>query len=224
MGYGQAGTTPSSGTTTECTGGYFELLKESETDFDGSDFYKDINTHLLPAKINRKYYKYEYQDWVQPVLTANNSSVSMMVSATNEGQGGAWQAFDGNETTYCCSTNNVTTNDLIVKFTNTMAIDSITVKGLNNQYGSTSTITIYSDVNKSNVVGETKTFNYSDSDTLTWSFDEPIEVDTLVFEGTGITWVGILEIQINAQQKIITKATESDYDFYEQDIKYYTIV
>lgn len=55
MKYGQAGTTPSSGTTTECTGGYFELLMESETDFDGSDGYKDITTHLLP-KNNDKHY------------------------------------------------------------------------------------------------------------------------------------------------------------------------
>jgi hypothetical protein len=56
MEYGIAGRAPFyGGGHIEGTGGYVELVMESETDFDGSDGYKDITTNLLP-KINDKHY------------------------------------------------------------------------------------------------------------------------------------------------------------------------
>lgn len=169
--------------------------------------------------LDRKYYKYTYQNWVQPILTSNTSSDKITVSATNEGQGNAYKAFDGYNSTFWCTANNVTSATLTAVLSKSLHVSSIEVTGVKNTYGSTNSITIYSDKTKQTIIGEKKNFDYSFSNKLVWIFDEPIQVDTLVFEGTGTTWVAIDYINIIAQEKTgYIESTINDYDFFK-DIK-----
>ena len=152
----------------------------------------------------KKYWK--YVAWTQPVLSSNTSSSEMQVSATNEGQGAAWKAFDGNESTHCATSNNVTTQKITVTFAQRIYISQVVVVGLSNQYGHTNSITIN---------GETKSFNYSVSNKVTFDFSSYFGTNILEISGTGTTWVGIFEIYITAYT--IEPASEEDYDFYTED-------
>jgi hypothetical protein len=152
-------------------------------------------------------------DWEQPILTSNNSSKILTVSATNEGQGEAWKAFNGNKGNGWATANNVTSGTLTAILDKEILISSIEVTGLKNQYGSTNTMTIYSDVNKQNIIGEQKSFDYSTSDTLVWNFDEPVKASTLAFYGIGTTWVVIHDIKITAKEteSVIKEPEDADY-------------
>lgn len=162
-------------------------------------------------------------DWKQPVLSSNSSYSALKVSATNEGQGEAWKAFNNDTGNGWCTANNVTTGTLTATVDKDIFVSSIKVTGLKNQYGSTNTITIYSDTNKQNIIGEQKSFDYSVSDTLVWNFEKPVKANTLAFYGTGTTWVNIAEIKITAKELMPTGSIE-DADYYIDGFETYTPV
>jgi len=193
------------------TKGEYIIEESTSSDY---DFYEDEYKYKLVKETIRKYYK--YVTWTQPVLTSNNSSDIMWVSASNEGQGAAFNAFDDNvSSTNWCTSNNITTAYLYVNINENIYISSISVTGYTNVYGHTDTITIYSNDIE---IGATKTYNYSQSNIQTWTFNSPVKVSSLTFKGTGLTWTCIPNITITAQKVI--NGTSSDYDFYEDEYKY----
>lgn len=214
-----------SGAASQCIIAELKITAQEQTIIEGTesdhDFYEDVAVYKLPTKTVRTYYK--YIDWTQPVLTSNTSSSVMTVSATSEEQGAAYTAFDGNTSGGWATANYVTTGTLTAVLDKDIYITSIEVVGSSNQWGSTNTITIYSDTNKQTIIGEQKSFNYSVSDTLAWNFEEPVKANTLVFYGTGTTWVAITEITITAQEQVTVESPQDDYDFYEDKITYYGI-
>ena len=233
MKYGQAGTTPSSGTTTECTGGYFELLMESETDFDGSDGYKDITTHLLPAKIIRKYYKYEYQDWVQPVLTANGTmgGREFAVSALNtDSRTNPYFVFDNNlSDNYNAGWLSKASNNYLQWYNP----NPINITQLNILYQTTSASSVgyitnwiiraSNDGDNFIDIIEGTTGNYGNT-VISISHEGYYKYWRIYPISWSSEWYAIINMNITAQEQITTDGTSENYDFYKDSTKYYTIV
>lgn len=190
-------------------------VREVSSD-DDYDFYKDVPIYKVVKETVRKYYK--YLAWEQPILTSNTSSSEMTVSATNEGQGGAWKAFNGSYTDSGWVTSNSTLSGTVyATFKKPIYLKSITLTGYRNSYGYTKTISIYSDIAKTNLIGEAKTFFTSTGSTSnisnTWTLNEPIKVTDLAFYCVGgSNWVALSEVSINAD--IVVEGTPDDYDFY----------
>lgn len=70
-----------------------QVIESTSSDY---DYYVDNNKLYIPARRRREYYKYE--DWTQPVLTANGTlgGDSFAVSSSSNYSGWpAWKAFDG---------------------------------------------------------------------------------------------------------------------------------
>lgn len=171
----------------------------------------------LNKVIIRKYYKYQYEEWNQPVLTSNNSSNEIKLEPSSEYNSSyfAYKAFDNDDSTGWLTTDGVNSGTLTVTYIYTLKISSITVKGWSNPNGYTRIITICD--SNDNVIGETHTYNGNGS--YTWSFDQPIILNKLKFNVTGSSYWGCIgEIDINATKQYIIESTESDYDFYKDII------
>lgn len=187
-------------------------------------FIENSKTYVVKEENVRKYYK--YVPWEQPILTSNTSSSEMTVSATNEGQGGAWKAFDNATDNHWVTGNNILSGDVYAFFAKPIYLNSITITGYRNLYGYTQTVTIYSDKAKTNLIGGAKTFFTSTGSTAnisnTWTFNEPIKVTELTFSCVGgENWVALSEVNIDAD--IVENGTSSDYDFYE-DVDVYKAI
>lgn len=179
----------------------------------------------LKTLSEKKYYK--YVPWEQPILTSNTSSSEMTVSATNEGQGAVWKAFDGITNLGWCTSNYVLSGTVYIAFNEPIYIKSVTLTGYRNSYGYTKTVTIYSDNDKKNLIGSLKTF-FTATGTVeylsnTWSFSKPIEINQIILDCIGGgNWVALSEINIEAYT--ITAGTPEDYDFSEGGRQYYKYV
>lgn len=163
----------------------------------------------------RKYYKYSYVAWTQPVLTSNTSSSEMTLTPSSQYDTSlypAWKAFDNDNSSGWLTADGTGSGTLLVTFNYRLRINSITVRGWSNPNGYTRTITIYDSNN--NVVGSTHTYN--GNGIYTWEFSNPLLLKSIKFAvvGSGM-WGCIGEIDISAQKETYVESTSSDYDFYE---------
>ena len=167
----------------------------------------------LFARSKKKYYKYIYENWTQPVLTSNTSSTLMTVSATNEGHQPAWKAFDEDNTNTGWNTyDGTTTATLSVNFSDKLAISKIEIlpRYHNNSWKATS-------VKINNIVK-----NFDGNNGVTFEYENLLITNSLDFIATGVGWTGLRDIKITAQKQVVVEGSVEDYDYTEyEELKFY---
>ena len=209
-GYGKGANSRTSGT----SGYIFVELTTDETDYD----YKIDNDACYVLK-RKQYWKYEYQDWTQPVLTANGTmgGSSFAVRGENVSSYPAYYAYDGNASTFLQLYSN-SVNETFFYNSNPLKISKIDFV-----YYSDTWITsgeVYGCNDDKNYVLLTS-FSHS---TNSGSVDVNNEVGYKYFkikvisanggDGRGNKLIAdIYSINITAQEQYTVPATKNDYDF-----------
>lgn len=188
-------------------------------------------------EIERKYYKYQYGDWTQPVLTSDgvvggsNFAVSSNVSQYTGA--GVWGAFDGVTSggTYFHSLQGVTTGYIDIYNPNPLKVSLITIYNQNavvSQNRASSAGKIYGSNDGVNWVQLTTYTNTVQTIGGVWTIDLSSNNSHYNYYrmestagGSGGYWT-INEIKLTAQQKVAFKSTEEDYDFYK-DVDVYKL-
>ena len=171
-------------------------------------------------EIERKYYKYQYSDWVQPVLTANGTMGGDSFAVTT------YYAWDGNASTYAqFFTNGL--NETFFYNPNPLKISTMKFS-----YYSTAWVT------SGEIYGSNDNISY----TLLTEFGHSgntgtVEVNNLtpykyfkikILGANGNNGYGyliiadIIQIDVTAQEQTAIEGTESDHDFYK-DINTYKL-
>lgn len=203
------------------------VFVELETDKD--DYTYKINTDKCYVLKRKQYWKYQYQNWTQPVLTSDgiigsNSFATSQTSLTESGYE-AFRAFDNNTSTVC----------LFAKSTgyfqwynpNPLKITNMKLTNFAGDAWGTRALTagsIQVSNNGSDFV-ELKTFtNSATGGGANWNID--LSTNTGYYKYYRIVCTGtsyavsnaanqchIAELKITATEQITVKATKNDYDF-----------
>lgn len=201
-----------------------KVVSSTEAD---ADYYTDniINHSLITSET--KYYKYTYQDFVQPILTADGAlggKSFACFAGTYAGNNPVYYAFDGSTTTAWCS-NVLNTQDyigfynpkpLIVK--NIKCTNYNWITGKWEVYGSNRNSgyeLLATGTNTVNTNGSTIDMDLS-SNNKAFKYYKIVCLTTLANQR-----VGMGEITITAQEQIPVESTSSDYDYYERKTKMY---
>lgn len=194
------------------------IVESSESDY---DFYEDIDIYKLPTKTARMYYKYQYHDWIQPVLTANGTMGGDNFAVTT------YQAWDGNASTFAQF---FTNGENETFFYNPRPLKISTMKFT---YYPTCWISkgeIYGSNDGSSYTLLTEFSHNSNSETVEVNNETPYKYFKIkIINANGNNGHGyliiadIIQIDMTAQEKVIIEGTESDYDFYKDKITYYGI-
>ena len=188
----------------------------------------------LVKEIERKYYKYQYSSWTQPILSSNGEMGSDSFACAGDGSASdiyaAWKVFNGNTTfanNNCYVSNNASngfiewynpvplkiTNLQIMNYSVNEVIKDYTVQGSNDNINWID-ITTGTNTNKSqqgvwdiNISNNQTAYNY---------------YRIFVTSAYSNDWQ-ICLITITATTRTIVEGTASDYDFYE-DVDVYKAV
>lgn len=160
------------------------------------------------ALINRKYYKYQYTAWTQPILTSNSTSTADGIITTSASQQysssyAAWHAMDGSTEGTAGWATNSTSGNWTVVFPYTLEISKITIWGR----GISGEAKIYNGVGGTllgTITGDTET-----------DVTVNVQTNTIYITVTGEQTVGITEILFTARKVEIVPGTAEDYDFYD---------
>lgn len=220
-GYGRGGASRGTGTS-----GYIWVeLTTDETDYD----YKIDNDACYVLK-RKHYWKYEYQDWTQPVLTSNTSDSSFVVSASSELEAGlaAWKSFDGVIDSNCWISTNVTISEGAPQYyyitTDTpLKISSISVTNRTGNYPHPVTKGILqASVNgnewfdivsiDNDVVSAGSTWTIVANETTGYKYHR-IKITEYYLGSDNTQYVALGHLVVDAQKAIAFKATKDDYDF-----------
>lgn len=175
----------------------------------------------------RKYYKYQYKDWVQPVLTANGTmgGDSFAVRGANSGSN-AYLAYDGNASTYLALWSN------LVNETYFYNPKPLKITTLNFTYYPSCWISkgeIYGSNDDSLYTLLTEFSHSGNTGTVEINNETPYKYFKIkVISANGNNGYGYLlianiyELKIDATQQTIIDGTESDHDFYK-DIDTYKL-
>lgn len=189
------------------------------------------NNYSLPKEVIRKYYKYVYEPFVQPVLTSNGVAGGDNFAAFASGEWNtntpAWKAFDGVKDdlfnawiarTYSPAWlgcyNPMPLNLYGVYFTNTYECPTAGIIQVSNDG-----------------VTWTDAQSYTNSNTTlgaTWYVQLAAPVTNVKYVRNYITEpVGgiprIAEMELDATERTVTEGTSSDYDFYK-DVDVYKAI
>ena len=194
--------------------------------------YNDNNTYKLPTKTVRTYYKYQYNDWTQPTLTANGSmggSSFAVICDNAESSYPIYKAFDDNASTFS-SINIGQPCEIIIYNPNPLRITNFEITNRMEHNLAITGYTIYGSTNNSNWVEIVSGTNKLTSSGAVWNIDMSenqtaykyykIAVTSATTDGGNFQ---VAEINITAQEQIAVKASESDYDTYEDKLIYYGI-
>ena len=142
--------------------------------------------------------EYTWSDWTMPVFTSNNTWGTVSASSVNTGHE-PYLALDGNLNTQWENKEKEVPTTFSWVFEKPLKISQI--KLTNKKSGSdylTSTVKVYSDVEKTNLLKE-DTFNKSTQSVVTITFENPVCLDMIVFElDTYNKHVGLSELSIIA--------------------------
>lgn len=197
-----------------------EVTAEDEYDF----IVEGIKTYVIKEENVRKYYKYEYSDWIQPVISSNGTigGSSFAVSALNtDSRTQPYYAFDSNlSDTFTAGWLSKVSNNYLEWYNP----KPLNISQLQIQYQTTNTSSvgyISSWVIKASSNGENfidilsgTTGNYGITNISIehsgyykyWRF-YPINWSS--------EWYDIINMQIAATEQSIVGGTADDYDFYE---------
>lgn len=173
----------------------------------------------------RKYYKYQYQDWTQPVLTANGvigqDHFAVMAKHTSSI---AYRAFDGSTTSAWSSAATDSTDYLIFYNPKPLLISNIEchnytwITGQWKLYGSNDNVS-YELLASGTNTQASGSFNI-DLSANNKAF-KYYRMDSLSIVGA-YQRVGWGELKITAKVQEVIESTEEDYDFYK-DINTYKL-
>lgn len=217
--------------------GYIKVVyKQVVSEGEEYDDYEDIvKLHLAKTK-KRVYYKYQFSDWTQPVLTSNGvwggDSFAVKADSYYDNPRQPWNAFDGitgSNTANCWhSTSHATPwwiawyNPKLLKISNI----AITNRPSGDHVPTAFQIQVSDDGNTWNTV-YTGTNSIS-AGNATWNIDLS-SVDNVVSKywrlyvtaTTSNSYCVISEITCTAQQADIVEGTSEDYDFFNDVISCY---
>ena len=198
----------------------------SEIHITGIEKTEGVEEVLDPQFIERKYYKYQYSSWSQPLFTSATTWGS--VSADNYyNEQPPYQALDGktsggNEADFASS--NGTTVNWYWTFEEPLKITNIKMwnRAGADSYGGATIYTIYG-LNNDNSYTQIGTISIGATG---WASNETAVSNTNMFKGLKIycsgskNYVGIGEILLTAFTQSIVEGTEQDYDWYEDIYNY----
>lgn len=160
-------------------------------------------------EIIRKYYKYTYEDWTQPIPNSDtyNDFIFTGNSRNSDGNCTYYQALNPSHA------KGWQTNGTQKGWWNMQMPLTIVIYGL-----SMTTIAggrFYTDETKTVPIGNAVA---TDDTVVTGIPTTGIETNNLYFDKTvGNVWAGIKNLKINAKIRHIVEATSSDYDFYRDE-------
>lgn len=183
------------------------------------DFYEDVDDYKVFKETIRSYYKYSYQTFNRPNLTANGAigGDSFAVNADNiySSSYPAYYAVDGSESSYWLCGNGLKGsfyfyNPNALKITQIRSPRQWTDGGIYTAEGA--------------LYGSNDSINWITLGTFTGgTYNNGFSIDVndqnyykffkISATGSRTTW-GMNELQITAQERISTISTESDYDYY----------
>lgn len=188
------------------------------------DFYTDDMTCYVPNYTKRHYWKYQYLQWTQPVLTQNGTigGDSFAVDGPSTGTNyPVWAAF-GNTTLFWAATDSTSVAVTLYLYNpNPLKVSSLYWKIKDNNrypttwewYGSNDNQTWTLINNGTNNSGE---FTLSFDDTNGYTYFK-------LYMPTNNRGVNAQTITLTAQERVVVAGTEQDYDFYTDDNTYFGI-
>lgn len=210
-----------------------QKLKAIGGTIEDADYHTDKVINHSPMTSKTKYYKYAYQDWEQPVLTANGTvggdSFACSASSTHSSVQ-PYYAFDGATgewgkgwTAKVSGAYLQWYNPTPIKITN---LNIVNVPSSASGVGYITGYTIKaSNTNIDSDFVEIKTGTNSVGYASNW--DIPIETSIpykywrIYINSWVQEWYNINEMTITAQEQIGIEGTSSDYDYYERKTKMY---
>ena len=194
--------------------------------------YKDNNTYKLPTKTVRTYYKYQYNDWTQPILTANGSmggSSFAVICDNAESSYPIYKIFDSDISTFS-SIELTQPCEIVIYNQNPLIITNFEITNRTGYKLAITGYTIYGLKDNSNWVEIVSGINELTSGGSVWNIDMSANSTAYKYYKIAVTSATtdggnfqIAEIAITAQEQIAVKASESDYDTYEDKLIYYGI-
>ena len=180
----------------------------------------------MTVYVGLKYYKYVYEDWEQPVLTANGTmggdSFAVSSNVSQYSGNDVYYLFNGNTTTSFHSTSGVTTGYIDLYNHNPLKITNILVNNQNASQSANRASTagnIYGSNNGSDWELITSYTNTVQGINEQWNIDLSSNTKGYKYyriestEGsTGGYWT-IGELTITAQEQHVTESTKDDYDY-----------
>lgn len=186
----------------------------------------------LISEQQRKYYKYQPQNWVQPTLSSNGTlgGSSFAVSASNEYSSSyrAYKAFDGSSSTNWLASsysNSDLPQSLIFYNETPINVQSIKItnRGTYATYATAGNVYGCNDNSSWELIG-TFTNTTATTTLANWNIDLSSNAEYYKYhkiEFTQATWstqasngFGVNEVDITAYTRTIVNSTEADYDFY----------
>ena len=223
-------------------GGYYPLISgmtitaqekfTTETTKEQADYYIDNNKLYSLATKKRTYYKYEYQDWTQPVATAATTAITggnMVITASStESSRKVYGALDGDVSTWSNAWLSSSSGAAWwqVKFPYKIKITGLTHY---NPYVSAScaitSAQFFTSSSKTTPIGNS--FSTPDTDwyktVISGIPSEGIITDTIYFSGVGGGYAGIGELVITAQKQLsAVETTEEEAEWYVDKLTAYT--
>lgn len=194
--------------------------------------YKDNNTYKLLTKTFRTYYKYQYNDWTQPKLTANGNmggSSFAVICDNAESSYPIYKIFDSDISTFS-SIELTQPCEIVIYNQNPLIITNFEITNRSEHNLAITGYTIYGSTNNSNWVEIVSGTNELTSSGVVWNIEMPENPTAYKYYKIAVTSANtndgnfqVAEIAITAQEQIAVKASESDYDTYEDKIIYYGI-
>lgn len=220
-------------------GAYQDVVETTKSEAEWS--VTDYNTSLIAEPNERKYYKYVYESWTQPTLSAdgvvggNNFACFSSGTYGNNSSYAAWKAFDRNSTA----------SGEYDKWTSPETSDTKYIGFYNPQPLKVTKLRIYNHITYSNYYLVSGTIQGS-NDRLSWTdlsefsngtnvnyFDVNLNSNNNYYKYYRITnllgslgaqhEVWVREIDITATQRSTIESTSSNYDFYKDTYKYYAL-
>lgn len=217
-GYGAGGGYPNKG-----IDGYCRIMQQ--TTADDYEVIDETITYKLPAKKDREYYKYQYNNWTQPTLTSNGTlgSNSFACSDNSTLHGPVFNAFNAG------NTKNVHYGAIpaTVIFYNPIPLNVAKIVWTvydTNRNPTNYTVQGSNDgVNYVNIITN-QTASASATTTMTMSNNTGYYKYYKIIVNAFNTGVGNLKkLDITAKTRTVISGTVVDYDFYEDITTYYGI-
>ena len=210
----------------ECVG--TQRIKNISTEED-YDIYEDVEKEVIktPNEIERKYYKYIYNSWTQPVLSSNGiiggNSFAVTASSYYDSPRQPFNAFDGQNAAESNCWHAASGFPQWLEWYSPEPLKYSNIKILNRTNNGNAIkdyqIQISDDGNNwETILTGTNTVSDAASEwNINLSSIQPITKYMRIYITTGYdsNYVVIGEVTITAQQQSTTGGTSSDYDFYE---------
>lgn len=180
----------------------------------------------------RTYYKYVYDSFSQPVLSANGTigeNAFAVLPSAQDNSYPCWKAFDNNTSTFWCTAAKTLANQNIVMYNPVqLNVTGISITNKNNNNAAITAGTVYGSDDNLNW-NELTTFTNSVTTALSvWSIDLSGNTEYYKYYKLAITSSGgasnnrgaITEVSLTATERTVEESTSSDYDFYIDTYNY----